>query len=111
MVEKTISEILKDDEIDNHFLREFLLHNGEKTFEVNGAKLSQSETGVKYDYEASGDQIYNDLVKEMESIKEKIKERETFLKVIPESGMVCPIHGNFLNRPPKSSKTKVIVKL
>jgi hypothetical protein len=110
-IEKTISEILKDDEIDNHFLNQFLLYNGEKVIEVAGAKLSKSEVGVKYDYKASGDQIYNDLVKKMGNIKEKIEERETFLKVLPEGGLVCPVHGNFLTRPPKSSKTKVIVKL
>lgn len=111
MAEKTISEILKDDEIDEHFLNEYLLYDKDEKVVVNGATLTKSETGVKYDFDGCGDQIYNDLVKEMNDLKEKIKERETYLKTIPAEGTVCPVNGNYINRAVKSSKTKVIVKL
>jgi len=109
--EKTIAEILKDDDIDNHFLNEFLLYDKDEKVIVNGATLSVSETGVKYDFTGCGDQVYNDLIKESEALKEKIKEREAYLKTLPSEGTVCPIHGNYINRAVKSSKTKVKVSL
>ena len=62
--EKTIAEILKDDDIDNHFLNEFLLYDKDEKVIVNGATLSVSEVGVKYDFSGCGDQVYNDLIKE-----------------------------------------------
>ena len=111
MAEKTIAEILKDDEIDEHFLKEFLLYDKDEKVVVSGATLTVSEVGVKYNFGDCGDQVYNDLIKESEVLKEKIKERESYLKTIPKEGTVCPIHGNFINRPSKSSKTKVIVRL
>jgi len=109
--EKTISEILKDDDVDNHFLNEFLLYGKDEKVIVNGATLSVSEVGVKYDFAECGDQVYNDLIKELEILKEKVKERETYLKTVPYEGTVCPIHGNYINRAVKSSKTKVKVQL
>jgi predicted transcriptional regulator len=111
MAEKTIGEILKDDDIDEHFLKEFLQYDKDEKVIVSGATLTSSETGVKYHFDDCGDQVYNDLMKESEALKEKIKEREAYLKNLPKEGTVCPIHGNFINRPAKSSKTKVIVKL
>jgi hypothetical protein len=110
-IEKTIADILKDEEIEDHILREFLLYEREKIVEVAGAKLSQSEVGTKYDYNGSGDPVYFDLLKQSEEIKAKLKAREEFLKVIPPEGTVDPATGVFINRPPKSSKTKVICKI
>lgn len=111
MAEKTIKEVLSDNDLDDHFLTEFLKYDKKEKVVVSGATLTSSETGVKYFFDDCGDQIYNDLIEESEKIKEKIKEREAYLKALPEEGTVCPIHGNFLTRPSKSSKTKVIVRL
>ena len=113
MIEKVIADTLKDDDIDYHFLKEFLLYEKEKEIEVNGAKLRQQETGVKYDYSASGDPAWFDLQKQVEELTAKKKEREKFLQSIPmsETGLVDEKTGVFITRPPKTSKTKVIVKL
>jgi hypothetical protein len=112
MIEKVIDDILKDDLIDHHFLKEFLLYEKEKTIEINGAKLSQFETGVKYHYEDSGDPVWNDLVKKIAELDEKRKEREKFLQNIPyDAGIVDSETGVFLTRPPKTSKTKVKCQL
>ena len=110
--EKVIEDVLKDDEIDLHFLKEFELYEKERTIEVNGAKLSQSEVGVKYDYNASGDPKWMDLDKEIKDLTEKKKEREKFLQNIPyDAGIVDSDTGVFITRPPKTSKTKVKVIL
>ena len=111
-IEKTIADLLKDDELDYHFLKEFLLYDKDEKVTVNGADLRQQETGVKYLYKDSGDPVWNDLEKEINKLSEKKKEREKFLQNIPyDSGIVDPDSGVFITRPPKTSHTKVIVKL
>ena len=94
-IEKAIEDILKDEAV-----------------VVNGATLRQSEVGVKYLYKDCGDPVWNDLNGQIEALTEKRKEREKFLQNIPyDKGTVDPDTGLFITRPPKSSKTKVIVKL
>ena len=112
MVEETIEEILKDEEIDLKFLREFQLYDKDETVTVNGAELRQSEVGVKYLYPDCGDPVWSDLNKQIADLTEKRKEREKFLQNIPyDKGMVDPDSGVFITRAPKSSKTKVICRL
>ena len=112
MIEKVIADILKDEEIDYHFLKEFLLYEKEKEIELNGAKMRQQEVGVKYEYEQSGDPVWFDLDKQIKELSEKKKEREKFLQSIPyDNGVVDPDSGVFITKPPKKSKTKVVVKL
>ena len=112
LIEKTIADVLKDEDIDLHFLKEFQLYDKDEKVTISGADLRQSETGVKYMYEDSGDPVWNDLNKKINELSEKKKEREKFLQNIPyDNGVVDPDTGVFITRPPKSSKTKVIVKL
>lgn len=112
MIEKVLEDVLKDEEIDHHFCKEFDLYGKEKVIEVNGAKLQQVETGVKYRYEDSGDPVWFDLEKRSKELAEKKKEREKFLQNIPyDQGVVDPDTGVFITRPPKISKTKVSVRL
>ena len=110
-IEKVIADILKDKEVDYHFLKEFLLYEKEKEINVGGATLRQQETGVKYDYDACGDPAWFDLIKQIGELTEKRKEREKFLQSLPQEGTVDPVTGVFINRLPKSSHTKVIVKI
>lgn len=111
MIEKLIEDVLKDDEIDAHFLTEFQLYGKEKIVEISGAKLSEMEAGIRYDYSAAGDPVWFDLDKAMKELTEKKKEREKFLQNLPYEGTVDPTTGVYINRPPKSSKTKVKVTL
>ena len=107
-IEKLIEDVLKDEGIEYHFLKELLLYDKEKVVQVGGAKLMQTEVGVKYDYEASGDPKWFDLDKQAKEIAERKKEREKFLQGIPyNEGVVDPDTGVFITRPPKTSKTKV----
>jgi hypothetical protein len=45
-------------------------------------EISEAMTGVKYDYSACGDPIYNELKEASDKASEAVKERETFLKAI-----------------------------
>jgi len=108
-VEKVIADILKDKDIEYHFIKEAELY-GEKTFEYKGAMFTIQETGVRYDYEACGDPIWSDLNKELNTVKENIKAREKFLQNAHE-GFVEPKTGVFVSSPPRKSKTKVMVRL
>jgi hypothetical protein len=110
-IEKTIADTLSDKDIEDHLLREFDLYGKEKVVEVMGAKLNTQEVGVKYDYDGSGDPVWMDLDKAAKEIAEKKKAREKFLQALPQEGTVDPGTGVYINRPPKTSKTKVIVKM
>jgi hypothetical protein len=109
-IEKTIADVLTDSDIENYFLNEAEKYR-ENTFEHVGVKFTVQEVGIKYQYDDCGDAIWYDLQKDMETLKDKIKERETYLKSLPYEGTVCAINGNFLNKPTKTSKTKVTVRI
>jgi hypothetical protein len=107
-IEKMLADILKDEELDELFIRELALYGKEKVVEIAGAKLMQTEVGTRYDYEASGDPKWFDLKKQSTEVSERLKEREKFLQTIPyDAGVVDPDTGVFITRPPKTSKTKV----
>lgn len=111
-IKKAIEDVLTDEEIDLHFLKEFLLYDKDEKIIINGAELRQSEVGVKYLYEDCGDPVWNELNKKSEELATKKKEREKFLQTIPyDAGIVDADSGVFITRPPKKSKTKVICKL
>ena len=111
-IEKTIADVLKDEEIDYHFLKEFLLFDKNEKVTINGSELRQSEVGVKYKYLDCGDPVWNELSEKLKTLTEQKKEREKFLQNIPyDKGTVDPDSGVFITRPPKTSKTKVIVRL
>ena len=111
-IEKMLADILKDEELDNLFVKELDNYGNEKVVEIAGAKLSQMEVGTRYDYEASGDPKWFDLKKQSTEVSERLKEREKFLQTIPyDQGVVDPDTGVFITRPPKTSHTKVSVRL
>jgi len=108
-VEKIIADILTDKDIEEHFILEAWKYR-EQTFEHLGCHFTIQETGVKFDYPACGDPVWNDLSKELNTVKGNIKAREKFLQNAGE-GFVEPKTGVFVNAPPKTSKTKVVVRL
>lgn len=103
-MEKILKGINDNPEIQEAVMREFEKY-GQKNVEYKGALLQYQESGVKYDYSGCGDSLMDSYINEMESIKEKMKEREKFLKNIPATGVVDPETGAFIYPPAKSSKT------
>ncbi|HUX57101.1 MAG TPA: hypothetical protein VMV77_09010 [Bacteroidales bacterium] len=110
LIQKTLDDVLTDDDIDEHFLTEAEKYK-EKTFKHLGCEFSIAETGVRNDFKECGDEQWYDLQKELAELKKKLKEREAFLKSIPYEGTVDPVNGNFLTKPTRTSKTKVTITL
>lgn len=103
-MEKILKGINDNPEIQEAVMREFEKY-GQKNVEYKGALLQQQEAGVKYDFSGCSDPLMDSYIKETEALKEKMKEREKFLKNIPSTGVVDPETGSFIYPPAKSSKT------
>jgi len=90
-------------------LRDEVAKFGKQVVTSYGTKIELAEVGTKYDYTNCGDLEYNQLMQQMESLETAIKERQTWLKSIPASGMdiligdeVCRVY------PPSKSSTSSI---
>jgi hypothetical protein len=92
------------------YLREQVAMNGASVITSSGTKLELAEVGIKYDFSKCGDEMLNDLLAEQERIDELVKERQTFLKTIPVSGIdVVTISGELVRLyPPSRSSTSSI---
>ena len=80
-----LNTALKDDRVKDAVLSE-IDKNGGKEATSYGVKFTQKEMGVSYDYSVCGDPEYDQMALEMEALKAKMKEREEYLKHIPELG-------------------------
>lgn len=77
-----------------------------------GTEFTLKETGVKYDYSNCGDYVLLDLMKQVEELNIKIKERQAFLKSIKDvefivdtrTGELCEIKP-----PQKTSTTSYVI--
>ena len=75
---------------------------------VLDAEVARIESGVKYAYD--GDYTWQKLNQEVESVKYKLKERETLLKTIKEP-LVDPETGELIYPAPKFSTTTFKISL
>lgn len=86
-----------------------------KRFEKFNAKFEIKGGVPTYDWAVCNDEILNDLLIQQEMIKEKLKERQTFLKNIPASGVSVIIEGTgevvTVYPPAKSQKDIIAVTL
>ena len=57
---------------------------GKEKMTYHGATFDIKEAGVKYDYSHCDDTIWNDLKQQLDSLNDKMKEREAFLKSLKE---------------------------
>lgn len=81
----------------------------EKTIDAFGAKFTKQER-VYYDYAYCNDSYLFELYAKLNDIKEQIKEREEFLKHVPE-GFVSTETGEIVQKPIKKIKTIISVTL
>lgn len=80
-----------------------------KSFDYQNAKISLREMGGKWDYSNTEDNILFDLECQMASVKEKITDRQNFLKTIPEGGMADPETGAMIYKAAKPATTTTVV--
>ena len=112
-IEELIKLILSDKEYKSIVLFEAEKHG--RSFDFENAKMEIKETGVKYDFAACGDPDWDYYESQINSFKEKQKERESFLKTIRADGLNIfdPLTGeSYTICPPvKTSTTTVAVNL
>jgi hypothetical protein len=99
-----VDELTKDQEF-----RDMLSQAINGRHEANGLEISE-QTVRRYNCAECHDSVYNDLLTQMNSLKEQIKTREEFLRSIPASGMVNPDTGEMLYPPVATFETRFIVK-
>ena len=85
-VKKAVELLEKDADINDSVMRSFDRYN-EKTVNLKHASITIKDTGVKYDYTVCNDKVYNDLMIELDALNKRIKERQEFLKALPEHGL------------------------
>lgn len=94
-------------------VREITLHelskytDQRKGYTFGDCVLQEKEVGQKYDYTACGDSTREKMIAELESLSQRIKEREQMLKSLPLSGLADPETGELLFPPAKSSTTTI----
>ena len=79
-------EVEKNREVKELVIRE--IEKTGKSVSWNGAMLTVRETGVRYDFTGCNDPVYASLLKQKTEIETKMKEREAFLKNVPEDTTV-----------------------
>lgn len=83
-----------------------------KSFEMHNAKFEVKEMGVKYDYSACGDPVYNELSQKMAELEKEIKDRQAFLKAVkPGTEILVEDEVVILYPPVKTSTTSITVNL
>lgn len=111
-LQEVITAFLKNEDVVSAVLNECDKYGKGETPTSNGAAFTVKETGVKYDFSACGDPVWNRLKEESDRISEQMKEREQYLKIIKgtkteideETGEVYT-----LNQPTRTSTTSFAI--
>jgi hypothetical protein len=102
IIVESVEELKKDSQIFECASTEIAKYGKEKPT-INGAVVTPGSKST-YDYESTGDPVWKEL-------KEKIQEREKFLKAIPSGGTVDPDTGLLLQPPTVKVSEFITVKL
>lgn len=81
------SKILPDTELREMVRTEVAKYGKDGFVTKRGAKFQLAEVGYKYDYEACGDPVYEELASALEFAKEQLKARQEFLMNVPKEGL------------------------
>ena len=102
-MELAIKQFKADERVRDITLRELWKYGKKQSF--GDCTLEEAEAGVRYDYTDCGDSRLEELYKMRQSLDDEIKQRETFLKSVPLSGVALPETGEVVYPPIKTSKT------
>ena len=111
-INDTISLFLKNNEVRKSAIRELDRYGKGETPSYKGATIQIKETSVKYDFEGCNDPVWDKLNNAKKDIDEKIKNRESYLKLIngskteidEETGEIYTIYS-----PSRSSSTSYAI--
>lgn len=93
------------------YLREEVAKSGASVTTSSGTRIELAEVGVRYDYSVCQDTMLIELLAEQERIDELIKERQTFLKTIPVSGLdIVTTEGELARIYPPSRSSSSSIK-
>lgn len=109
---EAVSELVRE-EIEDNVLNEADRYN-EKVIERYGARIEKTEVGTRYNYFVTGDSEWERMNTEMQTLKRRLTERETFLKALKEPLIVVNADTGELEtiKPPlKTSKQGIRVYL
>lgn len=86
--------------------------NGKK-FQLHNAEFSIKEVGTTYDWSKCNDMQLNVMLLQMEQLKERIKQKQDFLKTVSPEGIEIRVEDELITvyPPAKSSTTSVSVTL
>ena len=79
---ESISLFLKNNDIREAVIKETEKYGKGETPSYKGAVVQVKETSVKYDFAGCNDIVWDKLNKEKKEVDEKIKQRESFLKLV-----------------------------
>lgn len=81
-ISESISIFLKNNDVRDAVIRETEKYEKGETPSYKGAVVQVKETSVKYDFTGCNDSVWDKLNKEKKEVDEKIKQRESFLKLV-----------------------------
>lgn len=97
---------IKDDPRFKDYVREETAKYPKGFVSNSGAKIECCETGTKYDYSGCGDIEWEMMDAEMKGLKDRIAEREKFLKNLPLEGIDVRFQDQLIHVfPPAKSST------
>lgn len=105
-LEETIAAIRKRPEVKEVVLNEAEKYP-EKTISFRGVKITKASKTTFY-FNECGDSVYEDLAAKLAEYKEKVKERETFLKTIKPGMEIPDIQTGEIIRPPQTMTTSYL---
>ena len=82
-----------------------------KIFEAFGAKLQTKSTAGTYDYSVCHDAIYNKMELDIKTLNKEMKEREKFLKKIPNATPYTTEDGKLIYAPIRHASRLLFVSL
>lgn len=112
-MEDIVKQLTGNKEYQDALLEEAGKHG--KSFEYHSAKIEIKEVGVKYDFSQCDDVKLAEYNNSLNEWKEKVKDRESFLRTAPSKGTVITDEESgetyTIYPPSKSSTTSVTVSL
>jgi len=92
------------------YLRDEVAKHGKVFTTSSGTKIELAEVGTKYDYQTCGDSQLEGLMNQLLIIENAIKERQSFLKTLPISGMDVIMEGGEVCKlfPPIKTSTSSV---